>query len=286
MNRRIPIRILSAAAAVLSLGGCLFQSGDGEGRALTTFSMPKAPGSDARSDAGSSDGTLMELPAYGTGDRIIRHAGFILSYDAAKKLPKWVAYELTAEETGGDAERDELIFKMDPAYKDAQAMREDYYDSGWTKGHMACAADFKWDSDAMEETFYLTNICPQDEELNKGDWNYLERQVRAWARKFGRVWVVSGPIVNRNLYGTIGERKVVVPDSFFKVVLVPGEKGYKSIAFVMGNDDKRYFLDKCSMSVNDLEKYLGYDFFPALPDDIEESVEGQYRPADWGIRVK
>ena len=40
------------------------------------------------------------------------------------------------------------------------------------------------------------------------------------------------------------------------------------------------------MSVNDLEKYLGYDFFPALPDDIEESVEGQYRPADWGIRVK
>ena len=119
MNRRIPIRILSAAAAVLSLGGCLFQSGDGEGRALTTFSMPKAPGSDARSDAGSSDGTLMELPAYGTGDRIIRHSGFILSYDAAKKLPKWVAYELTAEETGGDAERDELIFKMDPAYKDA-----------------------------------------------------------------------------------------------------------------------------------------------------------------------
>ena len=231
-------------------------------------------------------GVLMELPAFDAGECIIRHEGFILSYDADRKLPKWVAYELTAEETEGDAARDEFIFKMDPAYGDVQAMREDYYDSGWTKGHMACAGDFKWDSDAMEETFYLTNICPQDEELNKGDWNYLERQVRAWARKFGRVWVVSGPIVNKNRYGTIGERKVVVPDSFFKVVLVPGENGYKSIAFVMGNDDNRYFLDKCSMSVNELEKYLGYDFYPALPDDVEESVEAQYRPADWGIRVK
>ena len=289
MNPRILLRIFLAAAALLPLGGCLFQTGEGDGNALTTFSIPRFPGSgneSARSGQTASDGTLLELPAFSAGDRIIRHGGFVLSYDAARKLPKWVAYELTAEETDGDAERDELIFKMDPSYNETQAMREDYYDSGWTKGHMACAADFKWDSDAMEETFYLTNICPQDEELNKGDWNYLERQVRAWARRYGRVWVVCGPIVNKNRYGTIGERRVVVPDGFFKAVLVPGEKEFRSIAFVMGNDDKLYFLDKCSMSVNELEQYLGYDFYPALPDDVEETVEAQYRPADWGIRVK
>ena len=154
------LRIFLAATAVLPLGGCLFQTGDGGGKTLTTFSIPRFPGD-------GDDNALMELPAFDAGDHIIRHDGFILSYDADKKLPKWVAYELTADETEGDAERDEFIFKMDPAYKDVQAMREDYYDSGWTKGHMACAADFKWDSDAMEETFYLTNICPQDEELNK-----------------------------------------------------------------------------------------------------------------------
>ncbi len=274
--KRLLASFLPAVLASLLLSSCLFRTG--EGSALTTFQMP-------RTDELGLD--MLELPDYTPQDLVIRHDGFVLSYDADARIPKWVAYELTAEETNGDAERDELIFRMDPSYNRTQAMREDYYDSGWTKGHMACAGDFKWDSDAMEETFYLTNICPQNEELNKGDWNYLERQCRNWARKYGMVWIVCGPIVGTNRYGTIGDRDVVVPDAFFKAVLAPGKKnGYQSIAFVMGNDAKRYYLDKCSMSVNELEKRLGFDFFTALPDDVEESVENQYRPADWGIRVK
>lgn len=275
----IPVRILACLSVAMLAVSCLFQGGQTDGVALTPFQMPSLD----RNDSGLE---LLELPATQAGDPVIRHAGFILAYDADAKIPKWVAYELTAEETHGDAERDELFFKMDPSYKRSQAMREDYSESGWTKGHMACAADFKWDSDAMEETFYLTNVCPQDEELNKGDWNYLEKQVRNWARRYGRVWVISGPIIGSNRFGTIGDRDVVVPDSFFKAVLAPGRNGYQSIAFVMGNDTKRYYLDKCSMSVNDLEKRTGIDFFAALPDDVEESVEAQYKPSDWGIRVK
>ena len=274
MKRKIA-HLLGAAIAVLLVGSCLFQNGDGS--VLSTFTMP-------RTDELGLE--MLELPDFTAGDRIIRHDGFVLSYDADARIPKWVAYELTAEETNGDAERDELIFKMDPSYKRTQAMREDYSESGWTKGHMACAGDFKWDTDAMQETFYLTNICPQDEELNKGDWNYLERQCRAWARKYGMVWIVCGPIVGKNRYGTIGERDVVVPDAFFKAVLAPGKNGYQSIAFVMGNDAQRYYLDKCSMSVNELERRTGFDLFPALPDDVEDFVESQYRPADWGIRIK
>ena len=263
--------LLLALAAVLLLLYYFFQA-----RQEEAATSPWQPGDD----------TLMELPAISGDDPVIRHSGFTLAYDAEAKIPRWVAYELTAEETYGDAERDEILFKMDPSYKRSQAMREDYAESGWTRGHMACAADFKWDGDAMEETFYLTNICPQNEELNKGDWNYLEKQVRYWARDHGRVWVVSGPIIGDMRYGTIGDRNVVVPDAFFKAVLLPDGKGYRSIAFVMGNDAERYFLDKCSMSVNELEERTGLDFFQALPDEIEESVESQYRPRDWGIRVK
>ena len=232
------------------------------------------------------DGESLELPATTADAPLIRHEGFTLSYDKAARIPRWVAYELTAEETGGEAQRDELIFKMDPSYREVQAMREDYAESGWTKGHMACAADFKWDADAMQETFYLTNICPQDETLNKGDWNYLEKQVRGWARQYGRVWVVSGPIIGSNRYGRIGERDVVVPDAFFKAVLAPTRDGYQSIAFVMGNDSARYYLDKCALSVDALEEMTGLDFFPALPDEMEGAVEASLRPTDWGIRVK
>ena len=229
---------------------------------------------------------LMELPFTSDDDIILTHKGFVISYNAEARLPEWVAYELTDEETHGDATRDEAVFRMDPTYKGTQAMREDYYDSGWTRGHMACAADFQWDGEAMDDTFYLTNICPQDEELNKGDWNYLEKQVRRWARDFGKVWVVTGPIIGSNRYGIIGDRGVTVPDSFFKAVMVEKNGKYRSIAFVMDNDDKRYWLDECAVTVNGLEAMVGMDFFPLLPDDVEEEVESLLRLRDWGIRER
>ena len=229
---------------------------------------------------------LMELPAVESDDIILNHKGYTVSYNADARIPEWVAYELTAEETRGDADREDAVFRMDPSYKSTQAMREDYSGSGWTKGHMACAADFSWDEEALDGTFYLTNICPQDEQLNKGDWNYLEKQTRRWARDFGKVWVVCGPIIGKNRNGTIGERDVVVPDMFFKAVLAERNGKYHTIAFVMGNDDKRYFLEKCSMTVNELERLTGLDLFPVLDDSIEETVEGRKDHSVWGIREK
>ena len=226
----------------------------------------------------------MELPAIEDDDIIITHKGYTISYNAKARIPEWVAYELTSEETNGDADREDAIFQMDPQYSRTQAMREDYSGSGWTKGHMACAGDFHWDEEAMDETFYLTNICPQDEELNKGDWNYLEKQIRYWARDNGKVWVVSGPIIGDNKYGTIGERDVVIPDSFFKAVLIQKKGKFHSIAFVMDNDDKRHFLSDCSMSVNELEELTGLDFFPELYDDVEESIESKINHSVWNIK--
>ena len=167
-----------------------------------------------------------------------------------------------------------------------QAMREDYWGSGWTRGHMAPAGDFMWDDEAMAETFFFMNICPQREELNNKDWQYLEKQVRAWARKYGKVWVVSGPIVGDNIYGTIGKDHVIVPDAFYKVVLVHDGRRYQSIAFVMGNDAERYWLQDCALTVDELEKRTGLDFYPALPDDLENDTESRYDFSVWGIRSR
>lgn len=228
-----------------------------------------------------SDAELMELPAVEEDDILLEHSGYISSYNAAAKIPEWVAYELTAEETRGEAERGDRMFRMDPSYRKTQAMREDYSGSDWTKGHMAPAADFRWDSDAMDETFYLTNICPQAQELNAGDWEYLERRVRYWAKEYGKVWVVCGPIIGQNRYGRIGQHNVVVPDAFFKAVMVYTGFSYSAIGFVMGNDSERYYLKDCALSINELENITGLDFFPALDDSFEEDVEAGYNPAVW-----
>ena len=237
----------------------------------------------------TADGTsagLLELPGQREKDRIIRYKGFVCSYNTGTLIPDWVAYELTEAETYGDATRVDKGFSMDMNFRGRQAKREDYFRSGWTKGHMAPAADFTWDDDAMTETFYFMNICPQREELNNKDWQYLEKQVRVWARQYGRVWVVSGPIVGDNVYGTIGEDRVVVPDAFFKVVMVHDGSRYQAIAFVMGNDAQRYWLQDCALTVDALERRTGIDFYPALPDGVEEDTESRYDFSVWGIRSR
>jgi len=229
---------------------------------------------------------LLEIPALTDGGRLVQHGAYVSSYNTETLIPNWVAYELTAEETGGDKKREGIEFRMDPDLKGVkQAMREDYSGSGWTKGHLMPAADAAFSSSAMGETFYFTNICPQDETLNAGDWQYLEKKVRQWAGRYGSVWVVTGPIVGENRYGTIGDRDVVVPDAFFKAVLIQKKNGsYSAVAFVMDNDDERYYLKDCLMSINDLETLTGFDLYPGLDDKVEEKVESTVRLSDWGLR--
>ena len=229
--------------------------------------------------------SLMEIPTLTEDGRIVEHGAFVSSYNPDTKIPNWVAYELTAEETGGNRSREGIEFRMDPELKGVrQAMREDYAGSGWTKGHLMPAADAAFSNSTMTETFYFTNICPQNETLNAGDWQYLEKKVRQWANRYGSVWVVTGPIVGENRYGTIGDRDVVVPDAFYKALLVRKQNGsYSAIAFVMDNDDDRYYLKDCYLNINDLESLTGLDFFPSLDDKIEEKVESTVRLSDWGI---
>lgn len=242
-----------------------------------------APSDPAPVSVAVSEGTLLEIPAGGPDGVIVEYDGYVSSYNQETLIPNWVAYELTAEETEGDEERGDRMFSMDKRVRGRQAMREDYYDSGWTKGHMAPAADFRWSSDAMDDTFYFTNVCPQNEFLNGKDWEYLERQVRTWAVQYGKVWVVTGPIVGTNRHGRIGDRDVVVPDSFFKAVLAQKNGRYRAVGFVMDNDEDRYWLDECAVSIDELESMTGLDFFPALEDGIENEVESGYREADWGL---
>ena len=149
---------------------------------------------------------------------------------------------------------------------------------------MAPAGDFKWDDGAMWDTFYYTNCCPQDEKLNNGSWNVLENKVRTWARQFGSVFVVTGPIVGQNQNGKIGTHQITVPDAFYKALLVYKDESYHGIAFLMFNTPTTQRLPESCLSINELEKISGLDFFPSLDDSIEEIVEDEMDLRFWNIR--
>ena len=218
-------------------------------------------------------------------DRVITHKGYTVSYNYDWKIPNWVAYELTYLEVQGEVPRYDR-FKPDPMVpQDATATTDDYKYSGYDRGHMAPAADMKWDEQVMKESFYLSNICPQNPNLNGGVWKDLEEQVRDLASQKGKIFVVCGPIVN-DMSNTIGENKVVVPQAFYKVLLQEENGEIHTIGFVYENVSGRKPMSTYAMTIDEVENLTNIDFFPSLPNKIENKVEAEVDFSQWTISNK
>ena len=239
---------------------------------------------DASSAIVMTDGKL-EIPTFTRSrehSQQIAHKAYTVDYNEEWRLANWVAYSLTSEQTKGPVER-YTKFVPDPQVKGATAQWWDYKNSSYDRGHLVPAGDMKWDENAMRECFYLSNICPQDHTFNEGDWNYLENRVRGWANFYGKVYVVCGPIVSK-YPETIGENCIAVPDSFYKVVLCDMRGTWKAVGFVCPNDPTHHNLNHYCRTVDYVENLTGIDFFPLLPDDVENRAESQIDWEAWRIR--
>lgn len=101
------------------------------------------------------------------------------------------------------------------------------------------------------------------------------------AVRYGSVHIVCGPVIGSNKYGTLGEHKVVIPDAFFKAMLLKANGKYESIAMVLPNESSHHEPDYYWCSVNELESLTGLDLFPGLDDSIEETVESAFNKSIW-----
>lgn len=212
-------------------------------------------------------------------EQIIKRKAYITSYNKENNIPNWVAWHLIAEHTDGIVKRNGG-YQEDVSVPLPRATEEDYKGSGWSHGHMCPAADNKWDEEAMRESNLFTDICPQNRSLNSGLWNKIEQDCRRWAKKYGDVYIVCGPVLLNRTHETIGENKVVVPEAFFKVVLCLNGSP-KAIGFIIKNNEGEKKRDQYINTVDDVERITGIDFFPALPDEIENEVEAHANIEDW-----
>ena len=213
---------------------------------------------------------------------IIEHTGYTVSFNSDWNIPNWVAYELTKEEVSGDEPRSEH-FLPDPEISNCPTT-DDYKNSGYDRGHMAPAGDMKWSATAMQESFYLSNICPQNHNLNSGDWKSLEEHLRTMATEYDKVYIACGPIVSTSPK-TIGKKvKVTVPAAFFKAVLRQKGNSWSAIGFMFANGAGHKNLSTYAMSIEDLQIVTDLDFFYNLPDEIEEKVEATYSLSDWDLK--
>lgn len=213
---------------------------------------------------------------------IIKHNGYQLSYSEKHEQAEWVAYPLDKSDIVY-TNRKRPFFIVDPKVKTKSADWRNYKRSGYDKGHLCPAGDRRASKNAHDETFYTSNISPQNHEFNAGIWNKLEQKTRYWAKKYNRLYVVTGGVLESNLK-TIGKEKVSVPNYFYKVLLDYTQPEIKAIAFLLPHKESNKPLSDFVVSIDNLEQKTGIDFFPELPDNIENQLEASANYKNWSFR--
>ncbi|MDR0954366.1 MAG: DNA/RNA non-specific endonuclease [Rikenellaceae bacterium] len=209
---------------------------------------------------------------------------YTLLYDTLYRQAAWAAYTLTRQDVENTpAERGDR-FVICPIVREKgwpYATTKDYTNSGYDRGHLVPSADRLQTQAGNDATFRMSNIAPQTPRLNRVVWNALEGEVRELAERLDTLWIVTGGHLQAGL-PRIGVNGVGVPERFFKVLLAKKDVGYQAIGFVIPNTEEiaGTFRDY-AVSVEAVEELAGIDFFPNLPDAIEERVEATYDPTEW-----
>ena len=214
-----------------------------------------------------------------TTNQIVHHTYFSLSYSDKYEQAEWVAYELTKEKVSGTIGRTNN-FREDRKIHTGSATLSDYKGSGYDRGHLAPAGDMKFSSTAMSESFFMSNISPQNASFNRGIWKKLEEQVRTWAFENGHIYVITAGVLSLSS-SSIGYNRIGVPDYYYKVILDYNEPEIKAIAFVLPNQKGTQQLSSYVTSIDYIESITGIDFFPELPDDLEKRLESKSYANQW-----
>lgn len=222
----------------------------------------------------------VQLPALQAGETLIPHAGFDLVYNEPHEQASWVSTVLRGSaQQGPQFERTDQ-FMTDPLVSTGSATDADYAGSGYDRGHLAPAEDLAWSAESIKQSFYYSNVSPQVPAFNRGVWKRLEELVRFWATAYDSVYVVTGPVLSLGL-PAIGRNAVSVPERFYKVVLQYNSNGVRGIGFVLRNEASAATLKGFGVSIDSVESLTGIDFFPALPDNVEETIESGLHLDDW-----
>lgn len=228
------------------------------------------------------------IPTTNNVDVIYDHDTYAVGYSSRYKQPVWTIYHLTDRMFNhqGKFDRNEFVFRTNPLGRKEtiRSTSADYTGSGYDRGHMVPAADMSWTLDGLEDTFYMSNICPQTPLCNRGVWKQLEQWTRDNAHMEKDLIVVSGPIFSTN--GTekvIGKSNVVVPEAFFKVIY-DATPPVKTLGFIVPNEGCTNALDWYTVTVDEVEKRTGMTFFKDLPKS-DQPDKKDFHPSLWNWAV-
>lgn len=229
------------------------------------------------------EGTTTGIPGYfipgSTTGALVKHNHFWLSYNEPFEQAEWVAYSLEKRHLTSD-NRDPPLFIEDPLVKTRSADWRNYRGSRYDRGHLCPAGDRRFSRHAYNETFYTSNIAPQNKEFNAGVWYRLELQVCDWCQHYGTLHVVTGGVLQDGL-PTIGVEGVAVPKAYYKIVARGTRGNMKVLAFLIPHRESAASLKDFLVPVDEVERLTVIDFFEDLPAEWEDKIENSVATTGW-----
>ena len=207
-------------------------------------------------------------------NQLLERYCYAASYNNATRQPNWVMWQLTGNHVMKRKDGVWNEYREDLELPSSiRSTLEDYASSGYDRGHMCPGSDCNWDDEGRNETFLLSNMCPQNPNLNRGDWKEIEMACRKWAKQYDNIYIVCGPIFFKSQeHEKIGSHQIPVPEAFFKVILCIESSNPKGIGFICRNTDGNRKKDFYVNSIRQVERVTGYRFFPNLADSVKSVV--------------
>lgn len=212
---------------------------------------------------------------------IVTHSAMMISYNEEHEQPNWVLHIVPKDVITGTVTRTN-DFRVDPLVSTQSADVDDYWDSGYDRGHMAPSADFRWSKKALSESYFYSNMSPQHPELNRNTWNNLEIQIREWVVDHGELIVLTGPVLKNGLQKTQqGSHRLSIPEAYFKIVLDINGDQPKAIAFLIPNQNVPSNLSRYVVTIDSIEALTGIDFFASVSN--AEKFESNSDLSQWKV---
>ena len=219
---------------------------------------------------GSYAAAKQDLTPKGECSQEIHHTYYSLCYEGDHRQASWVKYKLTPKMLKGSQQRAHH-FTVDPNIEDP-VMDDDYAGTGFDRGHLVPAADMRLNKKMVKESFFMTNVSPQNPSFNRGIWKRMEALLRKKVAKWGEAHIITAPVLENNLDAL--EAGVSIPEWYYKVAYFPKQK--IMVAFLVQN---RAFTgaepSEFQVSLDEIEDVTGLDFFTQLPNQLEKDLESE-----------
>lgn len=211
----------------------------------------------------------------------IDHKYFQITYDPARRLARFVVYQLTDTQLKNKVGSRKNKFIADPILINKgipYVLPTEYAGSGYDRGHLAPSGDFVWNQKANDLTFVMSNMAPQSRNLNRDAWRLLEDQVRKWACGEKKITVITGPILKAGL-PTL-KSGLEIPQDFYKVI-IDETPPKKIISFIYHQTDRGDVLNNRIVPLNKVEEVTGISFKQEFSEIKNEEIKNSSAISEW-----